>query len=151
MRREGLVIEEDVQIGEDLDTGYNVILRRGCKIGNDVRIWSNTVIDPGAVIGDLVHIHCGCYVAQNCVVEDGVFMAPGVQLLNDKYPPRYDPYDWEPVIVRSFASIGAGAQILPGVVIGERARIGAGAVVTKDVPADQTWVGNPARELTWLT
>jgi acetyltransferase-like isoleucine patch superfamily enzyme len=145
MIRGNLVIEEGVSIGANLDTGYNVVLRKMCMIGNDVKIWSDCVIDEGAVIGNNVRIQCLCYVAQLCIVEDDVFLGPGVVLTNDKYPVRTDRNLWEPVIIRKGARIGANVTILPGVVIGERALIGAGAVVTKSVPAQEVWYGNPAR------
>jgi UDP-2-acetamido-3-amino-2,3-dideoxy-glucuronate N-acetyltransferase len=94
-----------------------------------------------------VCIHCNCYVAQLCVVEDGAFIGPGTQLLNDRYPVRRDPTVWEPVTIKCGARIGGGVTILPGVTVGEDALIGGGAVVTKDVPAGEVWVGNPARRL----
>lgn len=147
MRRTNLQIEDNVIIGDDFDCGYNVVLRYGCKIGNRVRIWSNTVIDSYAEIGDDTHIHCNCYVAQQCKVGNDVFIGPGTQLLNDKYPPRHDSTLWEPVKVCDGAAIGGGVTILPGVVIHKGARIGAGAVVTKDVLPGSVVIGNPAREI----
>lgn len=145
--REGFVQEFGVTIGRDLDTGYNVVVRKDVVIGDEVCIWSNTVIDPGVVIGDGVKIHANCYVCQGAVIEDGVFIGPGTQLLNDRYPPRYDSEVWEPPIIRRGAIIGGGVTIGPGVVIGEEAKIGAGAVVIKEVPAYQVWVGNPAKRI----
>ena len=147
MLRNNLVVEEDVIVGSDFDTGYNVVLRRGCSIGDRVRIWSNTVIDAGVVIGDDSRVHCNCYVSQNCIVGKRVFIGPGTQLLNDKYPPRFDADKWEPVTIEDDAAIGGGVTILPGVRIGTGAMVGAGAVVTKNVKYGSTVVGNPARQL----
>lgn len=143
--RDNVAIEADVTIGDNLDTGYGVVLREGCVIGDQVKIWSNAVIDARARIGDRARIHCNCYIAQGCIVGNDVFIGPGTQLLNDKYPVRTDPKWWEPVVVGDGAIIGGGVTILPGVRIGERAVIGAGAVVTKSVPEEQVWWGNPAR------
>ena len=147
MLRNNISIEEGVIIGEDLDTGYNVVLRKGCRIGDNVRIWSNTVIDAGAFIGDSVRVHCNCYISQNCAIGRRVFIGPGTQLLNDKYPPRFSPKEWEPVVVKDDAVIGGGVTILPGVTIGQHATVGAGAVVTRDVKEYTIVVGNPARVL----
>jgi acetyltransferase-like isoleucine patch superfamily enzyme len=81
------------------------------------------------------------------VVGEDVFIGPGTQLLNDRFPPRFEKHLWEPARIEHHAIIGGGVTILPGVTIGAYARIGGGAVVTKDVPAAQIWVGNPAHEL----
>jgi acetyltransferase-like isoleucine patch superfamily enzyme len=139
--------EEDVEVGEGLDTGYNVVLRKGCKIGKNVQIWSNSVIDSGAQIGDRAKVHCNVYCCQNAIVEEDVFLAPNCTLCNDKYPVRTDPQYWEPPTIKKGARICAGAIIMPGVTIGEKAIIGAGAIVLTDVPAGQIWVGNPARRI----
>lgn len=147
MIRDGVIFERDVIFGENLDTGYYVVVRGQVIIGDNVSIWSHTVIDPGVIIGDNVKIHCGCYISQNCVIEDNVFLGPHVTILNDKFPPRYNSSDWQPVMVREGASIGGNVTILPGVVIGERCLIGGGSVVTKDVPDGEVWAGNPARKL----
>lgn len=145
MIRENVAVESNVTIGVNLDTGYNVVLREGCVIGDNVKIWSNTVIDAGAKVCDDTTIHCNCYIAQNCLVGQRVFIAPGTQLLNDKFPPRRDPKYWEPVVVCDDAVIGGGVTILPGATIGRGAFIGAGSVVTKSVPDGETWYGNPAQ------
>ena len=143
--RGNVAIEEGVVIGDNLDTGYNVVLREGCRIGNNVKIWSNTVIDARAQIEDNARIHCNCYIAQGCVVGNDVFIGPGTQLFNDKYPVRTDPGQWEPAVIGDGAIINGGVTILPGVRIGERAVIGAGSVVTKNVPDEEVWWGVPAK------
>lgn len=144
MIRKNFIAEEGVVVPDDLDTGYNVVLRKDVKVGKNVKIWSGTVVDPGAVIGDNVRIHCNVYISQGCIIEDDVFIGPGTVLLNDKYPVRQDPECWEPVHVKKGAIIGGGCTILPGVTVGLMAVIGAGAVLTHDVPAYGVQWGNPA-------
>jgi acetyltransferase-like isoleucine patch superfamily enzyme len=145
--RNNVVIEDKVEYGKNLDTGYFVILRTGCLIGDDVCIWSHCTIDPYAIIGNNVRIHNHVYICQYAVVGDDVFIGPGTKLLNDRYPPRYNPDDWEPPIIKEGAIIGGGVIIGPGVTIGEKAIIGAGSVVINNVPANQIWVGTPARRI----
>lgn len=150
MIRDYFIREEDVTVGENLDTGYFVVLRKGAQLGNDVKIWSHSTVDAGAKIGDRVRIHVGSYVSQNVVVEDDVFIGPGTQILNDKYPVRTDPKQWEPPIIRKGAVIGGGVTICPDVEIGKGAVIGGGSVVTRSVPPYQIWAGNPARHIATL-
>lgn len=144
--REPISIQGDVTYGENFDTGPFIVLR-DCTIGDNVCIWSFTVVKPGAVIGNDVRVLENVLVSQGVVIEDGAFIGPGSKLLNDKYPPRYDPKDWQPAIIRRGAIIGGGAVICPNVVVGERAIIAAGAVVTRDVPPGQLWAGVPAERL----
>src|SRR3990172_163332 len=144
--RQGCIFEGDCDIQDDLDTGYYVIFR-SCKVGRGVGIWSHSVADPGGVIGDRCRIQVHCYLSSGTVLEEDVFVGPGVLFLNDKYPPRYDRTLWTPPVVKREAVIGGGVVACPGVTIGERAIIGAGAVVTKDVPAGQVWLGVPARRV----
>lgn len=144
--RDPISIQGNCVIGDNLDTGPFVVLR-DCTIGDDVSIWSFCVVDPGAHIGNRVKLHVGVYVSQNVIIEDDVFVGPMVVFLNDRYPPRYDSNVWEPPIVRRGAIIGGGAIICPGVEIGERAIIAAGAVVVRNVPAGQLWAGVPAYRL----
>jgi acetyltransferase-like isoleucine patch superfamily enzyme len=143
--RPGIIIEGECDLTSDLDTGHYVVLR-SCKIGSGVGIWNHCVVDPGVVIGNNVRIQSHVYISSGTVIEDDVFVGPGTIFLNDKYPPQYDKQDWEPPIVRKGAVIGGGVAICPGVEVGEGAKIGAGAVVTKSVPAGETWVGLPASE-----
>lgn len=143
--RPGIIIEGECDLANDLDTGHYVVLR-SCKIGSGVGIWNHCVVDPGVVIGNNVRIQSHVYISAGTIIEGGVFVGPGTVFLNDKYPPRYDKEDWEPPIIRKGAVIGGGVVICPGVEVGEGAKIGAGAVVTKSVPAGETWVGLPASE-----
>jgi acetyltransferase-like isoleucine patch superfamily enzyme len=144
--RSGTVIYAGSVIGARLETGHNVIIREDNQIGDDVSIWSNAVIDYGCRIGSRVKIHAGCYVAQFTELDDDVFMAPGVQIANDLYPG-----DAESARRMRGPRIGAGAQIgvnvtiLPYVEIGPGALVGAGSVVTRDLPANCVAYGNPAR------
>ena len=143
--RSGTVLYDGTTIGRRLATGHGVIIREGCEIGDDVSVWSNSVIDYGCRIGDRVKIHCNCYVAQYTELEDDVFLAPGVTIANDLYPG-----DERSAQLMSGPRIGAGAQIgvnvtiLPYVRIGASALIGAGSVVTRDIPAGTVAFGNPA-------
>ena len=144
--RSGTTLYEGSSIGARLQTGHNVVIREANAIGDDVSIWSNTVIDYGCRIGDRVKIHCNCYVAQYTILEDDVFFAPGVCIANDLYPgdPESAARMRGPVI-RAGAQIGANVTILPFVEIGAGALVGAGSVVTRDLPADCIAYGNPAR------
>ena len=144
--RSGAVIYAGSTIGARFDTGHNVIIREENKIGDDVNVWGNSTIDYGCVIGSRVTIHTGVYVAQYTVIEDEVFLAPGVVLANDPHPgcPRSRDCMRGPTL-RHGAQIGVNVTIVPFVEIGEHALIGAGAVVTKDIPARALAYGNPAR------
>jgi acetyltransferase-like isoleucine patch superfamily enzyme len=143
--RSGTVLYAGTSIGHRLQTGHHVIVREECVIGDDVAIWSNTVVDYGCRIGDRVKIHSICYVAQFTEIEDDAFLAPGVTVANDLYPGQA-----ESGAVMSGPWIGAGAQIgvnvtlLPYVRIGAGCLVGAGSVVTRDLPAGTVAFGNPA-------
>ena len=144
--RTGTVIHAGTVIGARLETGHNVVIREENIIGDDFNIWNNSVVDYGCAIGHRVKVHCNVYVAQFTVIEDDVFLAPGVTVANDLHPGC--PFSKEcmkgPVIKRG-AQIGVNATLLPSITIGERAVIGAGSVVTKDVPPQTVVCGNPAR------
>lgn len=144
--RSGTVLYEGSVIGADFQTGHNVIVREENRIGDHVAIWSNSVVDYGCVIGHRVKIHTGVYVAQFTVIEDDVFLAPGVIITNDIHPgcPESKRCMKGPTIRRG-AQIGGNVTLLPYVEIGECALIGAGSVVTKNIPARAVAYGNPAR------
>ena len=143
--RSGTVLYDGSTIGQRLQTGHGVVIREGCEIGEDVSVWSNSVIDYGCRIGNRVKIHCNCYVAQYSEFEDDVFLAPGVTIANDLYPGNHRSAE-----LMAGPKIGVGAQIgvnvtiLPFVRIGAGALIGAGSVVTRDIPAGVVAFGNPA-------
>ncbi len=117
----------------------------GAKIGSDCMVGALAHVGSLAVLGDRVRVQGGAYIASICELNDDVFVGPNATLLNDRHPPSQDRRKWMPVIAREGAVIGGGATVLPGVTIGERAVVAAGAVVTKDVPAGEVWGGNPAR------
>lgn len=144
--RSGSVLYAGSRIGARLNVGHNAIIREENVIGDDFSLWSNSTVDYGCVIGDRVKIHHNVYVAQFTVLEDDVFLAPGVMIANDPHPgcARSRECMRGPAIKRG-AQIGVNATILPFVTIGERVLVGAGSVVTRDVPPGAVVVGNPAR------
>jgi acetyltransferase-like isoleucine patch superfamily enzyme len=143
--RSGTVIYSGSEIGARFQTGHNVVVREGTRIGDDVSIWSNAVVDYGCVLGDRVKVHCNCYVAQYTELEDDVFLAPGVTIANDLYPGHPESAGaMAGPRIRARAQIGVNVTILPYVTIGTEAIIGAGSVVTRDIPEGVVAYGNPA-------
>ena len=114
------------------------------EIGTGTKV-SSFVEIANSKVGERCNIQAFVSIPNGTVIEDDVFIGPGVRILNDKYPPS-DKI--QPVLIKKGAVIGGGAIILPGVIVGKNAVIGAGAVVTKDVPDDETWVGVPAMLMT---
>ncbi len=143
--RSGTVIYVGTTIGRGLQTGHNVIIREENVIGDNVGIWSNSVIDYGCRIGNNVKIHSNVYVAQFTTIEDDAFLAPGVSIANDMRPLCAECTRAGGPTIKRGARIGVNVTILPGVVVGEYALVGAGSVVTKDVPPHAVVYGNPAR------
>lgn len=133
-------------IGSGFQTGQGTSIREDNIIGNDVIVGTNAVLEFGNRIGNNVHIHSGCFL-EMVVIEDDVFVGPNVVFTDDPHPmgcPQYKNCVGGS-IVRRGARIGANSTILPGVEIGENSLIGAGSVVTKNVPSDSVTAGNPAR------
>ncbi len=126
----------------------------GCEIGDDVKIGTFVEIQKGATIGNRCKISSHSFICEGVTLEEGVFIGHSVTFTNDRYPRATNgtgelqtETDWKCVrtLVKRGASIGSGATLLCGITIGENAMIGAGSVVTKDVPAGATVAGNPAR------
>ena len=144
--RSSTVIYSGSRIGCNLETGHNVIIREENDIGDHLRIWNNSVIDYGCRIGNNVKIHNKVYIAQFTIIEDDVFLAPGVTLANDLHPGCPDALEcMRGPCINKGAQIGINCTILPRVVIGEHSLIGAGSVVTRDIPAGVVAYGNPAQ------
>lgn len=139
-------IHPGASIGERTLVWQFCVILDGAVIGADCNLNAYTLVEGGAVVGDQVTLKCGVYVWDGVTLEDDVFVGPNTVFTNDKAPrSRVRPATFAATRVGRGASIGGGAVILPGVKIGEGAMIGAGAVVTRDVPAGETWVGNPAK------
>ena len=146
------VIAPDVKLGRDVVI-YDFVNLYGCEIGDGTKIGTFVEIQKNARVGRNCKISSHTFVCEAVTIEDEVFIGHGVIFINDKFPratnaagePQTEA-DWKPVstIVKRGASIGSGATILCGVTIGERATVGAGSVVTRDVPVDATVAGNPA-------
>lgn len=138
-----------VQPGAVIGRGTSVwqfsVVLDGAIIGEECNLNAHTLVEGGARLGNRVTLKSGVYVWAGVTLEDDVFVGPGAVFTNDKSPrSKQRPDEWLKTVVRRGASIGAGAVILPGVEIGAEAMIGAGAIVTRNVPAGETWVGNPA-------
>jgi UDP-2-acetamido-3-amino-2,3-dideoxy-glucuronate N-acetyltransferase len=144
----------DVTLGEGVSIRDFVNLY-GCTIGDNSKIATFVEIQAGCMIGKNVKVSSHTFICTGVTVEDNVFIGHNVSFINDRYPRStvdgrlQTPEDWEcsPTLVKEGASIGTSATILCGVTIGERAVVGAGSVVTRDVPPGAIVVGNPARIL----
>ena len=134
------------QIGEGTRVWQYVVILPGAVIGRDGNICSHCFIENQVVVGDRVTVKCGVQLWDGVTLEDDVFVGPNATFTNDREPrSRNASATLLPTLVKKGASIGANATILPGLTIGEGAMVGAGAVVTKDVPPRTLVVGNPAR------
>jgi len=149
------VISEDVKLGKDVKI-YNFVNLYGCEIGDETRIGAFVEIQKNAKIGKRCKIQSHTFICEGVTIEDEVMVSHGVMFINDRDPRAVTPDgslktedDWEciPTLVKKRAAIGSNATILCGVTIGEGALVGAGAVVTRDVPDNTVVAGNPARIL----
>ena len=118
-----------------------------CTIGDDVIIGPFVEITRNVVVGNNCSIESHAFICDSVVLEDDVFVSHGAMFVNDLFPRSKVQVQYLPTLVKRGASIGTNATIVAGVTIGEYAVVGAGAVVTKDVPAFSIWAGNPARQL----
>jgi UDP-2-acetamido-3-amino-2,3-dideoxy-glucuronate N-acetyltransferase len=149
------VIAPDVKLAPNV-TIYNFVNLYGCEIGEGTKIGSFVEIQKHASVGRHCKISSHSFICEAVTIEDEVFVGHGVTFINDKVPRAttddgrlQTDDDWKPVptLIKRGASIGSGATILCGITIGERAVVGAGSVVTKDVAPGTTVAGNPARVL----
>lgn len=148
-------IAPDVKLGQRVRI-VDFVNLYGCAIGDDTRIGTFVEVQKGAVVGRRCKISSHTFICEGVTIEDDVFVGHNVTFINDRFPRATNgrgavqtEQDWEcePTVVRRGASIGSGATILCGVTIGERAIVGAGSVVTRDVPPEAIVAGNPARVL----
>lgn len=142
--RPGTVIYCEVEIGDDFQTGHNVLIREQTRIGDRVAIGTGAICEGRSAIGSDVSIQSMAFIPTNTVIGDRVFLGPHVVLTNDRYPPTGVGGLAGPVIENG-AAIGANATVLPGVRIGASAMVAAGAIVTRDVPPGMLAIGAPAR------
>ena len=146
-------VAPDVELGRDVKI-HGFVNLYGCRLGDETRVGAFVEIQRGATVGARCKISSHTFICEGVTIEDEVFVGHGVMFTNDRLPRATRPdgspqteADWklEPTLVRRGASIGSNATILCGVEIGERAVVGAGAVVTRSVPAGAVVAGNPAR------
>jgi acetyltransferase-like isoleucine patch superfamily enzyme len=139
------LLADNVKLGAYVKIWSNAVIGLGVNIGDNVVIGSNVYVGWGTTIGQGSRIQHGVFLPNHTVIEENVFIGPNVTLTDDRYPVVNNPgYEALPPTLKSNCSIGAGAVILPGVVIGEGAMVGAGAVVVHDVQSGMTVVGCPA-------
>lgn len=150
-----LSIADDVKLGKDVKI-YNFVNLYGCEIGDNSKIGAFVEIQKGAKIGKNCKISSHTFICEGVRIEDNVFIGHNVTFINDAYPRATNKAgelqseaDWVcvPTFIKKGASIGSSATILCGITIGENSIVGAGAVVTKDVPPNTVVIGNPARFL----
>lgn len=152
-------IADDVKLGANVRLSHFINLY-GCEIGDETKIGAFVEIQKNAKVGSRCKISSHTFICEGVVIEDNVFIGHGVTFINDVYPRAtasdgglQTEADWTvgPTVIRRGASIGSGATILCNLSIGENAIIGAGSVVTKDVPADAIVAGNPAKLLRFVS
>ena len=153
------VVEDGASVGDGTTVWHHAHIRAGAIVGGECVIGKGVYIGAGVVVGNRCKIQNGAMVFEGAVLGDGVFVGPGAQLANDRFPRAVTPEgtlkgagDWTlgHVRVEDGASIGAGAIVVPDTVVGRWAMIGAGAVVTRDVAAHSLVAGNPARHVGYV-
>ena len=139
---------QSVKIGKNSTIWQFCVILKGAVIGDNCNINCHVLIENDVVIGDNVTIKPGVQIWDGVTLENNAFIGPNVTFTNDRYPrSKQYPAEFQQTLIKNGASIGANATVLGGITIGENALIGAGSVVTKDVPANELWVGNPARKV----
>jgi len=148
-------IAPNVKLGKDVKI-FDFVNLYGCEIGDGTKIGTFVEIQKGAKIGKNCKVSSHTFICEGVTIEDNVFVGHNVTFINDAFPRATNPdgsmqtdEDWTcvPTLIKKGASIGSSVTLLCGITVGERAIIGAGSVVTKDVPPDTIVVGNPAKIL----
>src|SRR5579871_2650467 len=151
-------ITDDVKLGKNVKLSKFINLY-GCEVGDETRIGAFVEIQKNAIVGKYCKVSSHTFICEGVVIEDGVFIGHGVMFINDSYPRAttldgkvQTEADWkvERTVIKRGASIGSGATILSNTNIGENAIVGAGSVVTKDVPPNAIVAGNPAKILRYI-
>lgn len=151
-------VADDVKLGQGVRLAKFINLY-GCEIGDETKIGAFVEVQKNATIGKRCKISSHTFICEGVVIEDNVFIGHGVTFTNDSYPRAtttdgelQTEADWkvEPTVIKKGASIGSGSTILPNLSVGENAIVGAGSVVTKQVPPNAVVAGNPARVLRYI-
>jgi acetyltransferase-like isoleucine patch superfamily enzyme len=146
---------KNVSVGKDVRI-FNFVNAYGCSIDDNSKVGAFVEIQKGAFIGKNCKISSHTFICEGVHIADNVFIGHNVSFINDKYPRSVNPdgglqteEDWQvvPTYVKQNASIGTSCTILCGITIGENSIIGAGSVVTRNVPANEIWAGNPAKKI----
>ena len=134
------------KIGENTNIWQFCVIFPEAKIGSNCNICANVLIENDVVVGNNVTVKSGVQLWDGLTLEDNVFIGPNVTFTNDLFPrSKVYPEKFARTLIKKGASIGANSTILAGHTIGENAMVGAGSVVTHDIPDNEVWVGNPAR------
>lgn len=146
--RSHTVIYAGNKIGDNFQTGHGVMIRELNEIGNNVSIGTSSVVEHHVIINNSVRIHTQAFIPEFSILEEACWIGPNVVLTNAKYPlsPNAKKELKGPIIKKN-AKIGANSTLLPGITIGENSLVGAGSVVTKNVPSNKVVAGNPAKIL----
>jgi acetyltransferase-like isoleucine patch superfamily enzyme len=152
---EFVCIAPDVKLGRDVRLSKFINLY-GCEVGDETKIGAFVEIQKNATVGKRCKVSSHTFICEGVTIEDNVFIGHSVTFINDSYPRSttadgnlQTEADWkvERTVIKKGASIGSGSTILSNIIVGENAIVGAGSVVTKDVPPNSIWAGNPAKLL----
>lgn len=133
------------KIGKNTNVWQYVVVLSEAVIGDNCNICAHSFIENEVKIGNDVTVKCGVYLWDGITIEDNVQIGPNVTFTNDKYPRAKKTFELQRTLIKRNASIGAASTILGGVTIGENAMVGAGSLVTKDIPDNELWLGSPAK------
>ncbi|MGL5102060.1 MAG: acyltransferase [Plesiomonas sp.] len=142
---------QTAQIGNGSQIWQFAVILKNAHIGKNCNICAYTLIENDVIIGDNVTVKSGVYIWDGTTIGNNVFIGPNATFTNDKMPrSKVYPDSFSRITIHDYASIGANATLLPDIIIGQHAMVGAGAVVTKDVPAYAVVVGNPAKIIRYI-